>query len=58
MLLDDFMSELDEKRSKNFMENIKNTQVIITCTDKLILNNVEAKFFNVINGEIFEKNFL
>ena len=58
LLLDDFMSELDEKRSNNFMENIKNTQVIITCTDKLILNNVEAKFFNVINGEIFEKNFL
>ena len=24
LLLDDFMSELDEKRRKNFLENIKN----------------------------------
>ena len=53
LLLDDFMSELDEKRRNNFMENIKNTQVIITCTDKLLLNNVDAKIFNVKNGEIF-----
>ena len=55
LLLDDFMSELDEKRRNNFMENIKDTQVIITCTDKLLLNNLDAKIFNVINGEIFEK---
>ena len=53
LLLDDFMSELDEKRRNNFIENIKNTQVIITCTDKLLLNNVDAKIFNVKNGEIF-----
>ena len=54
LLLDDFMSELDEKRRNNFMENIKDTQVIITCTDKLILNDIDAKIFNVVNGEIFE----
>ena len=53
LLLDDFMSELDEKRRNNFMENIKNTQVIITCTDKLLLNNIDAKIFRVNNGEIF-----
>lgn len=53
LLLDDFMSELDEKRRNNFMENIKDTQVIITCTDKLLLNNVDAKIFKVNNGEIF-----
>ena len=55
LLLDDFMSELDEKRRNNFMENIKDTQVIITCTDKLLLNNIDGKIFNVVNGEIFEK---
>ena len=53
LLLDDFMSELDEKRRNNFMENIKDTQVIITCTDKLLLNGLNAKIFRVNNGEIF-----
>ena len=55
LLLDDFMSELDEKRRNNFIENIKDTQVIITCTDKLLLKNIEGKIFNVIEGKIFEK---
>ena len=50
LLLDDFMSELDEKRRKSFLSYIKDTQVIITCTDKMELNNI--KLFNVINGEI------
>ena len=49
------MSELDEKRRNNFMENIKDTQVIITCTDKLLINDVDAKIFNVNNGEVFEE---
>ncbi len=53
LLLDDFMSELDEKRRNNFMENIKDTQVIITCTDKLLLNNADAKIFRVDKGEVF-----
>ena len=53
LFLDDFMSELDEKRRNNFMENIKDTQVIITCTDKLLLNGLNAKIFRVNNGEIF-----
>lgn len=52
LLLDDFMSELDEKRRKNFLENIENTQVIITCTDKIDIDNLEYKEFNVINGSI------
>ena len=50
LLLDDFMSELDEKRRKSFLSYIKDTQVIITCTDKMELDNI--KLFNVINGEI------
>ena len=52
LLLDDFMSELDEKRRNNFMENIRDTQVIITCTDKLLLNDVDGKLFKVSNGNI------
>ena len=55
LLLDDFMSELDEFRRTSFLENIKDTQVIITCTDKLELQENEFEIFNVKNGEI---NFL
>ena len=53
LLLDDFMSELDENRRKSFLEHIKDTQVIITCTDKLELNNIEYEEFKVENGQIF-----
>ena len=35
LLLDDFMSELDIKRRRNFLNNINNTQVIITCAEKI-----------------------
>ena len=52
LLLDDFMSELDEKRRKSFLENIKNIQVIITCTEKFNAENLKFSSFNVINGEI------
>ena len=52
LLLDDFMSELDEKRRKNFLNNIKDTQVILTGTDKLDLQNVEYSLYNVKKGEI------
>ena len=48
------MSELDEFRRKSFLENIKDTQVIITCTDKFDLITDEKKFFYVCNGEIEE----
>lgn len=52
LLLDDFMSELDEKRRKNFLENIENTQVIITCTDKITLPNLDYNIYNVKRGQI------
>ena len=55
LLLDDFMSELDESRRNNFLEFIKNTQVIITCTDKFELKNTEYKIFKVVNGKIDDK---
>ena len=48
LLLDDFMSELDENRRKNFFENIKDNQVIITCTDEIDIKN-NAKFY-IENG--------
>ncbi len=50
LLLDDFMSELDEKRRKNLLENIEQKQVLITCTDKI---ENEKNLFNVKNGKIF-----
>lgn len=54
LLLDDFMSELDEKRRKSFLNYIKDTQVIITCTDKMELDSLnEFKLFNVNCGKIF-----
>ena len=52
LLLDDFMSELDENRRKSFLENIKDTQVIITCTDKFEVKDIDCKLFNVVNGKI------
>ena len=55
LLLDDFMSELDEKRRNNFMENIKDTQVIITCTDNLLLKDIDAKVFRVNNGMVYKE---
>ena len=51
LLLDDFMSELDENRRSNFIENIKDTQVIITCTDKFEIKNTNAKYFKVKEGK-------
>lgn len=49
LLLDDYMSELDEKRRNSFLENIKGNQVIITCTDKIDLKN-RSSIFYVENG--------
>ena len=53
ILLDDFMSELDKKRIKGFIENINKNQVIITSTEKIILEKNEIKYYNVKDGKIF-----
>ena len=45
LLLDDFMSELDEIRRKSFLENISDNQVIITCTDKIKLEKENSEYF-------------
>lgn len=55
LLLDDFMSELDENRRKSFLENLKDSQVIITCTDKIEMEKEHIKSFYVENGKVLEK---
>ena len=55
LLLDDFMSELDQKRRKNLLEKIKNTQVIITCTEKIIVENKNVLLYNVKDGKIYKE---
>ena len=52
LLLDDFMSELDAKRRKNFLNNIGDTQVILTCTDEIKENFKNQSIFYVNNGKI------
>ena len=54
LLLDDFMSELDKTRRKNFLENIEETQVIITGTEKLDIENLEYLEYNVSNGKVLK----
>ena len=56
LLLDDFMSELDEKRKNNFLNNMKDMQIIITCTERLNYKNLKMKEFKVEDGKIFEIN--
>ena len=54
LLLDDFMSELDKIRRKNFLENIEDTQVIITGTEKLDIENLKYLEYNVSNGKVIK----
>ena len=52
LLLDDFMSELDEKRRSHFLNKIEDTQVIITCTDKIDIENKNILIYNVKEGKV------
>ena len=52
LLLDDFMSELDDSRRKKFIENITETQVLITGTHKLALENFKYNIYNVKEGKV------
>ncbi len=54
LLLDDFMSELDEKRRKNLIEKVDKSQVIITCTDKFHVENKQNLIYNVKDGQVYE----
>lgn len=53
LLLDDFMSELDKKRREHFLKKINDTQVIITCTDKIDIENKNILIYNVENRKGF-----
>lgn len=54
ILLDDFMSELDKTRQKLFIENIKNYQLLITSTNKIILDDRETKYIHIKNGKVID----
>ena len=54
-LLDDVMSELDEKRQDYILNHIKDWQVFITCCDKeTILKLKNGKTFHIENGNLLE----
>ncbi len=55
ILLDDILSELDEKRRQLFIENIKDRQVIISCTDKGFLGGMEGKYFEISQGRLVKE---
>lgn len=57
LLLDDVMSELDDKRRNSLLSFLqkKNIQTLITATDKSLFNEeYKNKFFTVVNGKIDE----
>ena len=58
LLLDDVLSELDDRRKDYLLDNIKGMQTFITCTDKLFFKkNMElAAFFYVEGGNIVNNN--
>ncbi|MBE6742273.1 MAG: DNA replication/repair protein RecF [Ruminococcaceae bacterium] len=54
-LLDDVMSELDEKRQDYILNHIKNRQVFITCCDKeTILRLKKGKTFHIEKGKLID----
>lgn len=58
LLLDDIMSELDEGRRKKIIENIKNIQTFITCTDYEYFKKTikrKIKYFKIENGKLIEE---
>lgn len=52
LLLDDILSELDEKRKRFFLNNIKERQIFITCTEKEIIKNNDCRYFEIEKGSI------
>ncbi|HQA56521.1 MAG TPA: DNA replication/repair protein RecF [Acetivibrio sp.] len=59
LLLDDVMSELDLERREFLLENIKNIQTFITCTEKDVFMNKkldEALFIHVEDGNVKIEN--
>ena len=50
------MSELDSERRLNFLKNIEDTQIIITCTDDINIENVNINKYKVEEGNVIQKN--
>lgn len=58
LLLDDVLSELDSSRQNYLLNNIYDTQTIITCTglDEFVKNRFQInRVFEVISGSVFER---
>ena len=55
LLLDDYMSELDERRRLKFLDIIEDIQIIITTTHKISIEGKENTYFYVYNGKIERK---
>ena len=55
LLLDDYMSELDERRRLKFLDIIEDIQIIITTTHKISIDGKENTYFYVDNGKIERK---
>lgn len=58
LLLDDVLSELDSNRQNYLLNNIYDTQTMITCTglDEFVRNRFQIdKVFEVVSGRVFEK---
>ena len=54
-LLDDVMSELDEKRQDYILNNIDERQVFLTCCDpSQVMRMCKGKSFHIKNGAVFE----
>lgn len=57
LLLDDVLSELDSSRQNYLLNNISDTQTMITCTglDEFVKNRFQInRVFEVISGEVFD----
>lgn len=53
ILLDDVMSELDNKRQNYILNHVKGQQVFITCCDKSTLQQLrQGKIFEIRQGRI------
>lgn len=56
LLLDDFMSELDENRKNNVLKNMKDMQIIITCTENIKLEETKINAYHVKEGNVLKIN--
>ena len=56
LLLDDFMSELDENRRNNLTNAIENNQVFITCTDKILVEEKNNTIYHIENAKLSKGN--